>query len=318
MENDFRRQLEQRARELAPWRYNHAHDGVVISSDTSAAVGFDQYARGLMSDMVRVLLTGQEIRKLRATDLGCLEGHYSDILCSLGMQEVVAIDLSDGHVRRAQFLLRDLKRYSNATVIQGNVSDEKTMSALGRFNLIFFHGLLYHLKDPLKIFDVLEQIIDPKGPSFLLLSTQYRCSYRTLISPVPMGEMQVKPLQAAHQTPGEKLLEDPSIGSVFERCSFILNPAAVHRTLQLYGYKNIVAYDDPSGYSYSFNSNIIATKEPSPGLVDELNPKVKIPGVRFYPWDGRSVNSYRFDRNPRARVAKVISRASGKMVELLK
>ena len=44
---------------------------------------------------------------MRAIDLGCLEGHYAALFCSFGFKEVVAVDLSEEHVKRASFLLSD-------------------------------------------------------------------------------------------------------------------------------------------------------------------------------------------------------------------
>ena len=141
MSTQSKTDLEKRIDALKPWRYNHSHQGVVIRSNTLAAKVFEQYARDVMIHILSVLLKNKDPKDLRALDLGCLEGHYSDILCSYGFKEVVSIDLSEGHVKRAVFLLKELKRYPNSTVLQGNVCDEKLMSSLGKFNVILFHGL---------------------------------------------------------------------------------------------------------------------------------------------------------------------------------
>jgi SAM-dependent methyltransferase len=312
-----RDQLQARADALRPWRYNHQYDGVMMTGDQRAAMAFDRYARDLMKHLISQLFKERAMSSLRAIDLGCLEGHYSDLLCEAGFKEVVSIDLSEGHVERARFLLQDLKHYPNSRVLQGNVSDESFMKSLGVFNLVLFHGLLYHLKDPLRIFDVLENLVPTSGPFYLLLSTQYRCTFGTLVSPTPMAELQVKPLPQI-QKDSQVFLASSNDGSVFERCSFILNPAAVYKALQLYGYQELIAYDDPSGHSYSYHSNLIAAKTPDPGLLERLSENVRIPGVRFYPWDGRSVNSFHFDKNWRARTAWLVMRASRKIAGVLR
>lgn len=315
MEND--KQLQAQADALRPWRYNHQHNGVTIIGDPNAASPADQYAKRLMKEITHCLFEGLPIHDMRAVDLGCLEGHYSDILCEAGFKEVVSIDLSEGHVERARFLLQQLKQHSNSRVLHGNVSDEPFMKSLGTFNLVLFHGLLYHLKDPLKLFDVLEALAPPHSPSFLLLSTQYRCTFNTLVSPAPMAEMQIKPLQQVHKD-SPTVLTSPSDGSAFERCSFILNPAAVHKTLQLYGYRNLIAYDDPSGHSYSYHSNLIASKTTDSGLLGHLSKKIQIPGVRFYQWDGRSVSSYHFEREWRAKTTWLATRFARKIGGILR
>ena len=151
-------EIEARIKQLEPWRYNHSFKDITIRSSTAPAKAHDQYGKDMMKHILTRLIGDKNPAEMRALDLGCLEGHYSDILCSLGFKEVVAIDLSEGHVERAKFLLKELKGYENATVLLGNVNDENLMKPLGKFNIVLFHGLLYHLKDPLKIFDLFESL----------------------------------------------------------------------------------------------------------------------------------------------------------------
>lgn len=302
--------LEKRIEELKPWRYNHAHQRVVIRSDSAAAKVHDAYGRKLLTRVVSELLQGKCPETIRALDMGCLEGHYSDILCGLNLREVVAIDLSEGHVKRATFLLKELKKYPNATVLQGNISDEALMGSLGKFNIVLFHGLLYHLKDPLRIFDILERLIPDDGFFFLLLSTQYKMSYSTVVSPYPVAELQVKPLKSS----GNGVLFSPTDGSTFERCSLRLNPAALFQILKVYGYHGLVAYDDPGGVKSSYNSNLVVTKKPLADLSDQLNETIAMHGVSFYEWDGQSVNSYDFRRSPRVKISRFLTKVQRRIL----
>jgi SAM-dependent methyltransferase len=302
--------IEKLVEELKPWRYNHSHQGITIRSDTKASKVFDQYGRGVMTHILSVLLKDKRPEDLRAIDLGCLEGHYSDIFCSSGFKEVVSVDLGEGHVKRANFLLKELKKYPNSTILQGNVCDARLMLSLGKFNIVFFSGLLYHLKDPLKIFDIIERLIPEDGDFYLLLFTQYKESYNAVVSPYPIAELQVKPLRPFSDSLPDGLLFSPKDESVFERCSFRLNPAAVYEVLKLYNYNGIISVDTPGGYSYSFHSNLIVTKNRLPALVEELNRDLNISGVRFYEWEGKSVNSYDFDRRIEARIARFLIRVS--------
>ena len=309
-------EMKKRIEELRPWRYNHSHQGVVIRSDAPVSARVhDQYGRDVMSHILNVLLKDKRPEDLRAIDIGCLEGHYSDILCSSNFKEVVSIDLSEGHIKRANFLLKDLKNYSNSTILHGNVGNEELMSSLGKFNVVLFHGLLYHLKDPLKMFDIIEHLIPEDGDFYLLLSTQYKGSYSAVVSSYPIAELQVKPLKPYSGDLPNGLLHSPSDGSVFERCSFRLNPAAVYQVLKLYNYDGTIAYDTPGGYSHSFNSNLIVNKNKLPRLVEELNRDLNISGVRFYEWDGKSVNSYDFGRRIKARMVRFLIRISHKLLE---
>lgn len=298
--------LWQRIDELSPWRYNHVHGDIVIRGNEKTARVHDEYGRDLMRHLVSTLIRGADPVSLRALDLGCLEGHYSDVLCSLGFGEVVSIDISPGHVERAKFLLQELRGYKNSTVIHGNVNDVELMRSLGKFNIIVFHGLLYHLKDPLLIFDTIENYVPEKGIFYLLLSTQYFINYASLVSPMPLAEIQVKSIPKLESGEAKGLLINPRDGSVFERCSTRLNPAGVFQVLQAYNYQGLVAYDTPSRYKTSFHSNLVVSKERCPELVTRLNEDVKTKGVRFYEWDGKSVDSYFFQKRMLARVARTI------------
>ncbi len=310
---------------LRPWRYNHSCRGVVIESDVpESAKIFDDYGKQAIIDAVKVLLKDKEPGEIRAIDLGCLEGHHSDILCSMGLKEVVSIDLSENHVARAKLLLQELKGYANSTVLQGNVSDEAFMATLGKFDIVFFHGLLYHLKDPVRIFDIIRRFVPENGDFFMFLSTQYFMSYGALISPNPMAGMQIKPLERYSGERSDGILYSPTDQSCFERCSFRLNPAAVYQLLKLHDFNGLIAYDTPGRYSHSFHSNLIATRDKDVGTgktevtgnrisshIEDLNRGSTVPGVRFYEWNGNSVNSYDFRRRLGALFGRLIVRMSG-------
>jgi len=311
-------ELENRIKLLEPWRYNHSYGEILIKSDTFAAQLHDRFGKGLMRGILTNLIADKDPKELRALDLGCLEGHYTDILCSLGLKEVVAVDVSEGHIERAEFLLKELKGYENVTIVQGSVGDENFMKSLGRFHIILFHGLLYHLKDPLKIFDILEGLIPDDGVFYLLLSTQYKMPYNLVVSPMPLADLQIKPLEEVDGDHSSGLLYSPADGSVFERCSFRLNPSAVYRVLKLYGYQGLIAYDSPIGYDYSFHSNLVLTKRPQPSLLVNLNNHLKIPGVKFYEWDGASVDSYRFNKKWISKLLRFAIRLQFRIFKTLK
>jgi 2-polyprenyl-3-methyl-5-hydroxy-6-metoxy-1,4-benzoquinol methylase len=291
--------LRKEAESLKPWRYNHSHNGFSITSDFPASAKVhDDFGRDSLIHVVKQVIGDRNPTTLRALDLGSLEGHYSDILCSFNFQEVVSVDLSSDHIKRSRFLLQTMKQHTNSTLVQGSVTDESLMSSLGKFDLVLFHGLLYHLKDPLVIFDVLEHVAPEDRNFHLLLSTQYKGRFSSVISPLSLADMQIKPLKKSVALAGsKKILVNENDGSAFDRCSFRLNPAAVYQVLQTYGYTQMIGYDTPDGASYSFNSNLIVNKIPVAGLVDSLNRTKKLTGVRFYDWDGLSVNGFSFKKS---------------------
>jgi SAM-dependent methyltransferase len=314
MTNLSREEIERRIEELKPWRYNHEHDGIKIAGTPGAMQVHDLYGKAIMQHLVSQIVGDRDPKDFRAIDLGCLEGHYTDVLCEAGLGEVVGIDLSEGHVERARFLLQELKGHRNATVLQGNVADETQMGNLGKFNIVLFHGLLYHLKDPLKMFDIVEQMIPDDGPFYLLLSTQFKGQYGAVILPQPVAELQIKTSTVDLGGEGSYQLQQVD-GSVFERCSFRLNPQAVYQTLKLYGYQGMIAYDTPGGYGYSYNVSLVATRNRQPDLLRSLQDGPDIESVRFYEWDGQSVDSYDFNKKLIPRLSRFLMRVILKLLD---
>ncbi len=282
-------ELKQRAEALAPWRYSYQHQGVTINGHPEAAPILGDLGRGrdLFRHVVQTVIGERDPNTIRALDLGCLEGHYSDILCDLHLGEVVAVDLSQPHVRRAHFLLKEFKQHQNATVLQGDVEDPGFLPTLGVFDLVIFHGLLYHMKSPLLIFDLLENIRSRVGFT-LFLSTQFKGSFMTLTSPEPLAELKVRNREASPDGTVFYSQEE----SVYARAALRLNPAGLNRVLRGYGYKQSVAYDSPLGSDYGYTLHLIALKEPRPDLARDLSLGHGLPKVRFYDWDGRQLDGY--------------------------
>jgi len=293
--------LQKKIDNLRPWRYNHIHNGLKIEADNDkSARVHDEYGKKLICHVLdRLLSRLGDPGKLRAIDLGCLEGHYSDILCSYGFKEVVCIDLSEQHVARAQFLLNEFKGYSNAKVIQGNVLDQTLMLTLGKFDVILFHGLLYHQSSPVLIFDIIEQTTPKDRAYYLLLGHQYHMSYDLMVAPYPVAEVQIRPFE-----PDQKgLVHSPKDQSVFDRASIHLNATALHKVLSAYGYKEMLSYDTPSGIRFkhkNYACQFVLSKCHDSGLLRELNTNVPVANCKFYNWHGNSADHYRFNRSPKA------------------
>ncbi len=176
--------LEEKAANLGPWRYDHHEGELVIKGDPVAAPIHGDYGRGrdTMCYILSVLARKHDLSQWRAIDLGCLEGHYTELLCEAGIGEVVAVDLSAEQVARARFLLEDVRKFANVRVIEGSVEDERLLKSLGRFDIILFHGLLYHLTDPLEMFRRLRAI--GSDNHYLLLSTQFKFTYAEVVAPL--------------------------------------------------------------------------------------------------------------------------------------
>lgn len=124
-------QLKNRIEELRPWRYNHQGDSFQTQSEFPyVAKMFKEQHEPVIREAIS-LFKGKSLGEMRALDLGCLEGHYTSILCDMGFKEVVGIDLSEEHIERATFLLQELKGYRNVRLVHGNVLDENLIKPLG-------------------------------------------------------------------------------------------------------------------------------------------------------------------------------------------
>lgn len=282
--------LQAQADELAPWRYSYEYGEVSIHGDPVAAPIHGAYGRGkeTMAHIVRNLHAG-DFSQMRALDLGCLEGHYTELLCQAGFREVVAVDLSSEQVERARFLLKTLMQFSNVTVLQGSVEDRAFMEGLGKFDVILFHGLLYHLKDPIGIFETLSLVSNPRN--ILLLSTQFKFPFAEIIATSPIANIKFRgaTLQAAGQN---NLVKYEGTHSTYASMATRLNPVALNRLLRKLGFSTLIAYDTPLGCTYGFQVHLVAAMETLPSLVDTLNQENKVPGLQFFPWQGDRLDGF--------------------------
>jgi SAM-dependent methyltransferase len=78
-------------------------------------------------------------------DLGCLEGGFTLGFAALGADRAVGIEARKVSVERCE-LARDLLGLANATFVRGDVKEE--LVRLGRFEVVFAAGILYHVADP--------------------------------------------------------------------------------------------------------------------------------------------------------------------------
>jgi tRNA (mo5U34)-methyltransferase len=92
---------------------------------------------------------------LRVLDVGCAEGFFSFEAERRGAREVIAIDSYPESVRRFNICRNALN--SKATAFLCNVYD-LNVRAFGTFDIVFFFGVLYHLRNPIlaleKVFSV--------------------------------------------------------------------------------------------------------------------------------------------------------------------
>lgn len=131
---------------LGPWVTRYVVDGEPLGGEYDA-----QEDRRLEQFFERHAHTR------RVLELGCLEGGHS-IRLARQSEHVTALDARPENIERARFVA-DLLDVSN---ISFQVADLETfdLSTLGRFDVVFNVGLLYHLPQPWALLEQLAEVTD--------------------------------------------------------------------------------------------------------------------------------------------------------------
>jgi len=135
--------------ELGPWFHNlHLPDGRQTAPEHPLgdfpAFKWKQIEGSLPAD-----LSGA-----RALDIGCNAGYYSFQLADRGA-EVLALDLDEHYLQQGHWAARHLDPEGRVTFRQGSVYDLAEVE--GRFEVVLFMGVLYHLRYPLLALDVVAE-----------------------------------------------------------------------------------------------------------------------------------------------------------------
>ena len=135
---------------LAPWFHNLHLPGGEQTAPHHPLGDFPLVKWRQIEPFIAPDLTGQ-----RVLDIGCNAGFYSFELARRGA-EVTAIDidahyLNQAHWAAAQFGLCERIRFQQASVYD-------LVGSAERFDIVWFLGVLYHLRHPLLALDVLHEI----------------------------------------------------------------------------------------------------------------------------------------------------------------
>lgn len=136
--------------ELAPWFHNlHLPDGRQTAPGHWLG-DFPSVKWRQIEPFVAADLTGQ-----RVLDVGCNAGYYSFELAKRGAQ-VTAIDIDPHYLRQARWAAARYDLESRIRFVQASVYD---LSRGGeQFDLVWFLGVLYHLRHPLLALDILREV----------------------------------------------------------------------------------------------------------------------------------------------------------------
>lgn len=139
-------QTEREIAEMGPWFHNlHLPDGTQTAADHPLG-DFPMFKWEQIASHIPADLHGW-----RALDIGCNAGFYSFELAKRGAQ-VTAVDLNSHYLRQARWAARQFGLESQIEFRQQQVyelahSDES-------FDLVWFMGVLYHLRYPLLALDI--------------------------------------------------------------------------------------------------------------------------------------------------------------------
>lgn len=135
--------------ELGPWFHNlHLPDGRETAPDHPLG-DFPAFKWTQIEGCLPTDLSGA-----RALDIGCNAGFYSFALAARGA-EVLALDLDKHYLQQGRWASQYLDPEGRIEFRQGSVYD--LVEIEGRFDVVLFMGVLYHLRYPLLALDVVAE-----------------------------------------------------------------------------------------------------------------------------------------------------------------
>src|SRR5215211_1395105 len=140
-------EIRTRVQELGPWFHNLDLKGVSTAPahflGDYPAVKWRKFSDSIPSD-----LTGRTV-----LDIGCNAGFYSIEMKRRGAERVVGIDSDERYLAQAHFAAQVL-----GVEIEFQKMSVFDVARLGeKFDIVFFMGVLYHLRHPLLALDLLHE-----------------------------------------------------------------------------------------------------------------------------------------------------------------
>lgn len=176
--------VRRRIEELGPWFHNIELAGVPTAPDHFLGnypyVKWRKFSHALPSD-----LTGKTV-----LDIGCNAGFYSIQMKRRGAARVLGIDFDDKYLAQARFAA-DLAN----TEIEFRKLSVYDVGALGRFDIVLFLGVLYHLRHPLLALDLVRE--HAVGELLVFQSMQ-------------RGSPELRPIEHNYHFWREDLFDDPA------------------------------------------------------------------------------------------------------------
>lgn len=163
---------------LAPWFHNlHLPNGTQTAPDHPLG-DFPTVKWRQIAPFVAADLTGW-----RVLDIGCNAGFYSFELARRGAR-VTALDIDPHYLAQASWAAREYGLQDRIEFRQGSVY--QLAKSCDEFDLVWFLGVLYHLRHPLLALDILREVTRRQ----LVLQTLTMPEEETVVSPESVGLFQ--------------------------------------------------------------------------------------------------------------------------------
>lgn len=141
--------LQQQIEDLGPWFHNiHLPDG----TPTAPRHAFGDFPNFKWKEIEPFIPA--DLRGWQVLDIGCNAGFYSIELAKKGAQ-VLAIDVDPHYLKQATWVARQFNMEGQIEFRQMQVYDVARLEQ--SFDLIWYMGVLYHLRYPLLSLDILSQ-----------------------------------------------------------------------------------------------------------------------------------------------------------------
>ncbi|HEX4352825.1 MAG TPA: TIGR04290 family methyltransferase [Polyangiales bacterium] len=139
-------QIRQKVEALGPWFHNIDLQGIA----TAPHHFLGDYPRVKWRNFAHAI--PEDLRGQSVLDIGCNAGFFSIEMKRRGAARVVGIDSDPRYLAQAEF----------AAQVSGQTIELRNMSVydiaqLGRFDLVLFTGVFYHLRHPLLALDLIRQ-----------------------------------------------------------------------------------------------------------------------------------------------------------------
>lgn len=234
-----RETMEAQLKELAPFHHNVElpHGLSTYRADVARhgreLTRVDSLERLLWPRLLEMY--GGSLEGKRVLDIACNCGGFSIRAAQAGAAEVVGVDMEPYYIRQANFV-RDALGLENVRYEERRLEDI-TPETHGRFDIVFFFGILYHLENPI---DALKRISAVTRDLLAIDTSMLRLPYINRFVRSPLWGMKlVEPIREDSY--------DLTTGRWRKQrfCQFYPNIPAVEQSLDYVGFEN-VEYIKPS------------------------------------------------------------------------